>query len=254
MVLNAIIVDDELTAIKTLETIIKDYCPNVKIIAKTTSPVEAIELIKEKKPHLVFLDIDMPEMDGFQMLESIPEKNFEVIFITASNHHAINAFKVSAIDYILKPVNVPEVINAVNRVEKSYKTEKTDFTKYITLFENFESNLPEKIALPTSSGIEIVLPEDIIYVEAFNNYSTFHISDGRKIMVSKTIGYVESLIATDDFLRIHKTNIINMRHIESYNLSKSGGDITMKNGKKLVLSRRTKQNFIDKIENRIRKF
>lgn len=254
MKIRAIIVDDELNALNTLESILLEYCSNITIINQTTSPVTAIEIIKKEKPDLLFLDIDMPQMNGFQLLKSLPDKDFEVIFITASNHHAIEAFKVNAVDYILKPIDISEVIRAVSKVENNIKNAKLNQTKYIKLLNRLESNQAKKIAIPTSSGVELVDPDDIICVEASNNYSIFYIVNDRKIIVSKTLGDVEKFLSSDEFLRIHKASIINLKQIESYNLAKSGGDIAMKNGKKLVVSRRKKQEFVSKMENYFRKF
>lgn len=251
--IKTLIVDDEESAIKTIEAVLRDYCPNVDVIANTTSPVEAIKIIEEKKPHLVFLDIDMPEMDGFEMLENIQIKNFEVIFITAINHHALKAFKVSAVDYILKPINIPELIKAVSRVEKLVKAENFNNDKYNILLENIKSVLPKKIALPSADGAVLVLPDEIICIESSKNYSTFHLLDGREALISKTIGDVEALLQYEYFIRIHKMTIINLKHIIKYNIRRTGGEVIMRNAKKLFISRRKKKLFIDKFENHIKK-
>ncbi len=252
MNINALLVDDEQKALDTLDSLIQNHCPNVRVIAKLTSPEDGLKKINELKPDLIFLDIDMPGMDGFEMLDHIHDRNFEVIFVTGSNYFAIKAFKVNAIDYILKPVIVDELISAVEKVSQLIETKNFNLSRYDKLIESLKSNKPKKITIHTGEGIVCLLPEDIIHVEADQAYSYIHMTNENKLVVSKNIKEIESILDKSVFFRVHKSHIINLEHVKKYNVH-SGSFIEMTDGVKIIISRRNKKAFIERMESYINK-
>ncbi|MCK4662165.1 MAG: response regulator transcription factor [Bacteroidales bacterium] len=243
IILKTVIIDDEQDAVKAIELIVSEYCPNIKIVGKASSAAEGIKEITGKKPDLVFLDIEMPHMNGFQLLESISDKKFEVIFITAYNHYAIKAFKVCAIDYILKPINIVELVNSVNKVVQLYEKQIVRDDKYELLLKNLKFIQKKRIALPTGDGTEFIDAENIIKIEAEGSYSKVYFVDRKAILVSKNLKEIETIIDDISFFRPHKSYIINLSHVKKYNLQ-IGGEIELIDGTKVIISRRKRDDFI----------
>lgn len=241
--IKAVIIDDEQKAIKSIELIVKEYCPNVSIMGNASSANEGIQLIAETKPDLVFLDVEMPQGNGFEMLNRIPERNFDVIFITAYNHYAMKAIKFSAVDYILKPIDIYEFISAVNKIEE--KREKGhSTTDFEVLLNNIKADKPTRLAVPITEGIEFVDPQNIIYINADRSYSEIFLSNAKKMVVSKSLMDFQELLSDHSFFRIHKSHLINLEHVKKF-IRTDGGYVEMSNGERVMISRRKKDEFID---------
>lgn len=234
-------IDDEPVANESLELIIQEYLPDLEIIGKASSAHEARKIISENKPDLVFLDIEMPGEDGFDFLKSLPAIDFNLIFITAYNQYAIQAFKFSAVDYLLKPVKIPELINAVNRVREI--TQQKQLPDYRLLLENIQLSRHVKIALNTSESREYVNIGDIVHIEGDINYSKFYLIDKRVIMVSKTLKIFEDMLVGHGFYRTHKSSLVNLKHVKRI-LTRDGLSVEMSDGSHALLSRHTKEEFI----------
>jgi two-component system LytT family response regulator len=186
--LKTIVIDDEPNAVEFICSVIKEYCPQLELTGKAGDVTGGVQKINETKPDLVFLDVEMPNGTGFDLLTHFPEKDFEVIFITAFNHYAIQAIKFSAVDYILKPVNISEFIEAVNKVvQKRTNATYSGNDNLKVLLENLKSPSPSRLAIPTADGMEYLNPREIIRIEAERSYSWFFINGGRKILVSKNL-------------------------------------------------------------------
>jgi two-component system LytT family response regulator len=239
--MKVILVDDELVANESLELIIKEYLPEVEIIGTARSADEARKLITYHKPDLVFLDIEMPGEDGFDFLKSQNKIDFHIIFVTAYNQYAIEAFKFSAIDYLLKPVKIPELIDAVNRAKDIIKLRQ--IPDFRTLIENIQSQKPVKIVLNTTESREYVNIADIIHIEGDVNYSKFYLTEKRVIMVSKTLKVYEDMLSGHGFYRTHKSSLVNLKYVKRI-LTREGLSIEMTDGSLAMLSRHTKDEFI----------
>jgi len=243
--LKAVIIDDEADAVNSIELIINEYCNNVMVVGKAYSASEGKEVIISKDPDIVFLDIEMPRGNGFDMLEMIPNQNFQVIFITAYNNWAIKAFKYNAIDYILKPIDIDDFIKAVNKVEKNKSFNKNiDVDRYKELLSNISNKTLNKIAISTSEGIEYIEIEKIIRFEGDGSYSKVFIIGQTYILVSKNLKEFQELLEEKDFFRTHNSHLINLAFVKKY-VMKDGGHIEMKDNSIVPISRRKKEAFID---------
>lgn len=243
-ILRTVIVDDEQDAVSFIESIAKEYCPNIEIVGKAYSAIEGIEVITSEKPDLVFLDVEMPHGSGFDLLAGFPEKEFDVIFITAFNHYAIKAIKFSAVDYILKPINISEFIEAVKRVEGARKEKKNRNFNFNTLFENLQSAMPSKLAIPTSTGMEYLNTKEIIRIEADRSYSWFFMEGGQKFLVSRNLKEYQELLSDRNFFRTHNSHLINLEHVKKY-IRHEGGYIEMTDGSTVPISRGKKDLFLE---------
>jgi two-component system LytT family response regulator len=242
--LKTIIVDDEPDAVDFISSIIGEYCPSLEVVGKAHNVNEGVPCIKEKKPDLVFLDVEMPNGTGFDLLAHFPGKDFDVVFITAFNHYAIKAIKFSAVDYILKPININEFIEAVNRViqKRSAKSSQSNENLKI-LLENLKSPLPTRLAIPTAEGMEYLNPKDIIRIEADRSYSWFFITGNRKILVSKHLKEFQDLLSDRYFFRSHNSHLINLKYVRKY-IRREGGYIEMQDGAQIPISRNRKELFL----------
>ena len=243
-ILKTVIVDDEQDAVDFIESIAKEYCPNIEIVGRAHSAIEGIEVINKEKPDLVFLDVEMPHGSGFDLLAGFPEKDFDVIFITAFNHYAIRAIKFSAVDYILKPININEFIEAVKRVQKSRKEKSPRNINFNALFENLKTAQPSKLAIPTSSGMEYLVTNDIIRIEADRSYSWFYMDGGDKFLVSRNLKEYQELLSDRSFFRTHNSHLINLEHVKKY-IRHEGGYIEMTDGSNVPTSRGKKHLFLE---------
>ena len=241
--LKTIIVDDEIDAVKFIESIITEYCPKIEVVGKAHSARDGVKLINEKEPNLVFLDVEMPHGSGFDLLAQFPNKTFDVIFITAFNHYAIKAIKFSAIDYILKPINISEFIDAVKKVEAGQEQKKDRNFNFDTLLENLRSSMPSKLAIPTSDGMEYLNTNEIVRVEADRSYSWFFLNDGRKFLVSRNLKEYQELLSDRNFFRTHNSHLINLSFVKKF-IRQEGGYILMENESTVPISRGKKDLFL----------
>lgn len=241
MVIRAIIVDDEENNRENLNSLIQEYCKDVEVVGFADSVDTAFKLIKSQDPDLVFLDIKMPKKDGFKLLESLNEINFEVIIVTAYNQYAIKAIKFCAVDYLLKPIDIVELTNAVENVSRRIN-QKLENDRLRQLANFFNNNTPTKIGLASQQRVDYVEISEICRCESDDNYTHFFLNNGEKMTVSKTLKEFEELLVDYGFIRIHQSHLVNSSHIKSYQKS-DGGYITMNDDSVLPISR-TKRNEI----------
>jgi two-component system LytT family response regulator len=242
-VLKALLVDDELSSLQNLQYKILEYCPSVRVVAQTQNPEEAARLIQQFKPDVIFLDIEMPRMSGFKMLEQIPEVDFEVIFITAYNHYAINAIRICAFDYLVKPVSIEELQQTVERL--GFSTIKKNRERAELLKKNLSSpkSQDDNIALPANDGLEFIQIRQIIRIESSSNYSKVVLQNGHQLLVTRQLKDFEELLQDYRFYRVHHSHLINLNFIAKYTRG-DGGQITMRNGDVIDVSRRKKEVFL----------
>lgn len=237
--IKAIIVDDEPKSRDVLKTLLNRFCPEIEILAEAGSVVEAAQLVKVHNPELLFLDIEMPGGNGLTLLESGGTGNAEVIFVTSYAHYAIPALRLSAVDYLLKPIEVDDLRSAVNRVVER-KRDKAHSNLQV-LKENLgQGETMQKIAIPGMQDVRFVKVNDIIRIEGDSNYSFIYIDGGEKIHSSRTLGdYEELLTSHRNFFRVHKTHLVNLDHVVKL-IKTEGGYLEMKDGSQVEISRRRK--------------
>ena len=242
--LKTIIIDDEPNAVDFIYSIIGEYCPELEVIGTAHDVPEGVEKIQELNPDLVFLDVEMPNGTGFDLLTHFPEKSFDVVFITAFNHYAIKAIKFSAVDYILKPINISEFIEAVKKVILKRSDVSSHGDENIkALMENLKSATPSRLAIPTSDGMEYLNPKEILRIEADRSYSWFYLTGNRKILVSKHLKEFQELLGDRNFFRSHNSHLINLKFVRKY-VRKEGGYIEMQDGVQIPISRNKKDLFL----------
>ncbi len=247
MNISAIIIDDEQNARSNLRMMLEEYCSEVDIVAEAKSAAEARELIQIHQPNLLFLDINMPNEDGFELLDSIEDKNFSVIFITAHNQFALKALKSGALDYLEKPIDIDELIAAVAKIkiDLPVKNEVTDIKQLVDFFQHDISS--GTIAIPTLKGYEIIKTSEIVRLEADENYTKIFLSDGKKCVSSMSIARYEKVLNKNVFFRVHKSHIINTKH-HLKEFSRQDGNIAiMDNGTTIPISRRKLTEFVNAI-------
>ncbi len=240
--MKAIIIDDEQHCITTLTWALTQYCKDVQVVAAVNSAEEGIQVIMQHKPDVVFLDVEMPAMNGIQMLQRFDEISFDVIFTTAYDQYAIKAIKLNALDYLLKPVDKDELIMAVDKV----RARKTHISRRQIdgMQELHKTRIPNKIALSTLTGLHFINLDELIRVEGEGNYSNFMLKGNRKILLSKKLGDAEEMLkGNDQFFRVHKSHIINLRFVERY-IRGEGGEIIMEDGTSISLSKNKKEEFL----------
>ncbi len=244
--MKAIIIEDEAASRLTLRNYLKEYCPQVDLIAEADNIKIGAEIIKKHKPQLVFLDIEMPFGNAFDLLDQYDTIPFETIFVTAFSNYAIQAINLSSCSYLLKPVDIDELIEAVKKVEETI-TQQSTFKTANILMENLsiENKQLKKIVLPTMEGFDVIQLKDIIHCKANDNLTDFYLNNGRKKTVCKTLKFFEEALTDFDFLRVHKSHLININFVESYQKGKVG-DIKLTNGSTVPLSAKKKELFIKK--------
>ena len=238
--IKALLIDDEQRALNVLRLLILHHIPAIGKILLANGATEGIRLIKKEKPDLVFLDIQMPFMDGFELLQEVQgEHTFEVIFTTAYSEYAIRAIRSSAIDYLLKPIQVEDLIAAVSR----YQAQNRDQSEWQKLYQNLVHNLQHqeeqsehRLALPSQEGTFFLNIADIIRCEASSNYTLFFMKDKKKYVASKTLKEYESILQEHDFIRVHKSHLINKKQVKGI----LGDQLLMSDDSKVEISRRRK--------------
>lgn len=239
MRIKSIIVDDEKHGRENLAGILKQHCPEVDVLGDANSVESAISIIREHHPDLVFLDIEMPKANGFQLLEYFKDFNFEVIFVTAYGNYAIKAIRFSATDYILKPINYNELKTAVAKVAERIR-HKQENLRMKQLVYNLSQPGNPRIGLPTGDRIEFVEVNKIIRCQGEGNYSHIYFEENKHLLVAKTLVEFEDLLHEYSFVRVHKTHLVNLKHVIAY-LKPDGGILQLSNGDKVAVSRRRKE-------------
>jgi two-component system LytT family response regulator len=242
--LKALIIDDEAMACDMLEYLIEQNIDSITSIKKATNAVEGLQLIDSFFPDIIFLDIQMPFMNGFELLSKVSNQYFSVIFTTAYNKYAIQAIRFSALDYLLKPVDPEELAQAVERYLRQREEKRQVKEQYLNLLENLKNKEKKqfRLALSSSSGLRLVSPAEIMHCTGINNYTQFHLSDGTNIMVSKTIKEFEELLSDYGFIRTHKSHLVNMEYITGI---KNDNAVLLKNGQVVEVSRRRQHDVME---------
>ncbi len=246
--IKAIIVDDEAGSVRTMEELLSKYCHSVEIVGKAYDPEEAAEVIAVQKPQLVFLDIEMPFGNAFDLLDKIAPVDFEIIFVTAFNNYAIKAFRYAAADYLLKPINIEELKESVARIEQRLGEQQVN-ARIETLLENLqapENGAFRKISLPTTDGFRIEDIHNIMYLNAEGSYTFIFMKGGEKILVSKNLKEFEDILPESIFCRIHHSSIININYVKQYYKGR-GGEVVMEDGEVIMISTRKKADFFKMI-------
>jgi len=247
-IIKTLVIDDEDKLRKMLIDTLKRYCKDIEIVGEAENVTKGVEIIRQLSPDLVFLDINMPDGTGFDLLSQVKGIDFKLIFVTAYEEYAVKAIKFSALDYILKPIDFDEVILAVEKARNIINQEVYN-TKLDSLLTNIESPTKEnkKIALNTSSNIYIVNVADIIRCESDKNYTTFYLDTGKKLIVSRTIKEFDELLSGYDFFRSHKSHLVNIAYIKQYE-KRDGGYIVLKDDSTVPVSLRKKDQLIKLFE------
>lgn len=247
-IIRSIIVEDELNNQQNLLNILNEYCPSIEVIALCSSALDARLKIMELNPDLVFLDIEMPGGDGFSLLENLPELKFEVIFVTAFSNYAVKAIKFSALDYILKPIDTMELLKAIDKASIKIK-DKLDNKRMLNLLKNQHKEGHRKtLALPLSDKIEFIEVSNITRCQAEGNYTTFHLANGEKLLISKTLKEYDELLTPFDFLRVHQSHLISLNYVKSF-IKTDGGYISMKDGTSITISRQRREIVMNALRN-----
>lgn len=253
--IRTVIIDDEIKSRKLLKNLLNTYCNNVEIVGEADSVKRAINIVKEKNPDLVFLDIVLKNETGFDILQQIEPISFEIIFTTAHNEYAIKAIRVSALDYLLKPLNVDELIAAVEKVraklESKYDgTSNEPLLNFIENQKTLNKNV-HKIGVPTLDGLDFIQIEKIIYCKADGNYTHITLQD-KEILVTRTLKEFEELLSDYNFLRIHRSFLISLDHLTKYNrthrlpdVEGDGGSVTLSNDTEVPVSREKRKILLD---------
>jgi two-component system, LytTR family, response regulator len=249
MTLKSIIVDDETTSRNVLREYLRKYCPDVNVVAEADAVDTALPLIRQHQPDIVFLDVEMPRGNGFDLLEQLGEGiEFETVFVTAFDHYAIQALNYSAAYYLLKPVSIDDLIAAVDKIKKQREKNAASFHTSVILENIHAANAQQKkIVLPLIEGFEVVKIGDIISCTAKDNFTDFQFAHKPKMMICRTLKFYEELLAESGFLRVHKSHLINLEHVVKYHRGK-GGEITMTDGSIVPVSPQKKDAFMERFE------
>ncbi|RZL49196.1 MAG: response regulator transcription factor [Pedobacter sp.] len=239
--MNAILIDDEISNLENLLTLLEKHCPQVNIVATAQNVSDAVNVIEKHLPDLVFLDIQMGEQKGFDVLSLIPNRNFEVIFVTAYDQYGIQAVKFAALDYLLKPVDIDELINAVNKADQKLATQ-TQNSQIEFLLQQLKKpeNSASKIALQMQSETRYVALSEIIRCEADNTYTFFFLTNNERILVSKSLKEYADLLKPNGFLRTHQSHLVNPKYVKSW-LKEDGGILLLTSGEKIPVSKPNKE-------------
>lgn len=241
--LKVIIIDDEQDAREILNMMIQDFCSELEVAETCSDGKQGVKAILKHNPDIVFLDIDMPEMNGFQVLDCVKHLKLKTIFVTAHNEHAIRAFKYSAIDYLLKPLSPQDLIDAVNKARQVQFTDSLQqYDMLVSQMKN-EDQLPELIALPMADGLQVVNVTDIMYCKADRNYCHIFLGNKKKFLVSKQLKEFENILAPQGFFRVHHSALINLKYVAKY-VRGEGGHLIMQDEQIIEVSRQKKEELL----------
>jgi len=241
--LEAVIVDDEIKALQSLSWELTNFSDEINVVASFTDPFEALTYLEQNTPDCLFLDIEMPTMDGFQFIQKLQNKDFPVVITTAYNQYAIKALKNEAIDYLLKPIDTDDLKDTIVKIkkynDKSYTAERLE-----KILVNFNANpIHKKITFNTDGKLLFLESNEILYAESDGNYSTVYLTDGQKIVLTKKLKEVNEMLPSDSFFRIHNSYIINLTKIKEF--IKTDGYVVLQSNHKIPVSRQKKSDFLD---------
>ena len=240
--LKTILIDDEPDSIKLLELQLAQHCPQIEVAGNYTSSVKALAAMEKIQPDLIFLDIEMPVLNGFEFLESVVHQSFSVIFITAYNQYALKAFRFNAVDYLVKPIDANDLIEAVSKATRLIRPTPVQLSQ---MQKQMRGEPATRIAIPgQQGGITFIDLNDIVYCEASNNYSKLILSDTNRFLISKTLKDVQQVLEEEHFLRVHRQYIINLNHVKQFN--RNEGVLTMDNGDHIPVARDQKERLIER--------
>ncbi len=240
MKLTSIIVEDEETSREILKNYLKKYCPNVTVLGEAANIEEALVLIRNTNLDLVFLDVEMPYGNAFDLLEKVGDINFETIFVTAYNHYAIEALNAHASYYLMKPISIDELIKAVDYVTE-IKTKEDALQDEVLMAKTNSVN--GKITIPQQSGFEVIETASILYCKADDNYTEIYLNNNKKKLVSKTLKYFEEALTDSGFARVHKSYLVNVNEVVKYQKGK-GGSVVLSSGKEIMVSASRKSELL----------
>jgi len=247
--IRVILVEDEKNAMDALEIKLRENFSDVQVVATCNSGAAAIKQIETLKPELVFLDINLPDLDGFSILEKVQSNHFKIIFTTAYDEYAVKAFRYNALDYLLKPVGLSQLKEAIDRYRQQSDADSTIHQiKYFLQNINNTTHGINKLAIPTLRGLKFIDISSIIRLESENNYTIFYLNNQPKLVASKTLGDYEDLLDANQFVRIHQSHIINLACLKEY-LRVDGGTVVMTDGMELEISKRRKEHFKEMLNN-----
>lgn len=244
--LRALVVDDEIASIKSLEILLKQFCKQVEVVGTARSVEEALASTIKLKPNLIFLDIEMPSGTGFDFLEKSICCNFEIVFVTAHNNYAVQAFKYSAVDYLLKPVEISELIKAVEKVEEALKANINSRNKYNVLFENLKELIPQKLVVLIDGKYEYIDLREVLYLDLISAKLKVHMDDGSEIVIDDQLVAIESQLYERGFFRIHKDYLLNSFKAKKI-LKSNSNYVELINGTQLPLNPLKRDELIAKI-------
>lgn len=242
--IKAILVDDEKSCTDVLHWQLETYCPAVKVLCECNSPEDAIEKINTLQPDIVFLDIEMPGMNAFEMLNILKPVSFEVIFTTAYNQFAVQAFKEKAVDYLLKPIERGDLMAAVGKVMKMERSQSSKKIEELLMLFKEQMKINKKVALPTNEGISFLSVDEIVRVESDSNYSYVFLQHGEKVCITKTLKQVEESLEGQPFYRVHQSHLVNLNHIIKY-IKDDGGYLVMSDKTNITVARQRKDGFME---------
>ena len=241
--LEAVIVDDEAKALESLSWELTNLSDEVKIIASFTDAHKALSFLESNTPDCLFLDIEMPVMDGFQFIRNLKNKNFPVVITTAYNQYALKALKNEAIDYLLKPIDSDDLHETITKIKK-YNSKNITAEKLEHILLNFNSkSLSKRITINTDGKLLFLESDEILYAESDGNYSTIYLADGQKLVLTKKLKEVNQMLPSEDFFRVHNSFVVNLGHIKEF--LKTDGYVVLKSGQKIPVSRQKKSDFLD---------
>ncbi|WP_293300939.1 LytTR family DNA-binding domain-containing protein [Pedobacter sp. UBA4863] len=239
--MKAILIDDEISNLENIRILLEKHCPQVDIVATAQNVADAVNAIEKHLPDLIFLDIQMGEQTGFDVLKALPQRNFEVIFVTAYDHYGIQAVKFAALDYLLKPVDIDELKTAINKAEQKLAAQ-TQTAQIDFLLQQIKTPQPtvSKIALPMQSEIRYIALSEIMRCEADNTYTFFFLTNNEKLLVSKSLKEYADLLKPNGFLRTHQSHLVNPKFVKSW-LKEDGGVLLLNSGEKIPVSKPNKE-------------
>jgi two-component system, LytTR family, response regulator len=243
--IKAIIIDDEKNGAEVLQILLTQNCPNIDIISVNYTPETGIKNILDLKPDLIFLDIEMPTATGFDVIAATKEIDYEIIFTTAYEHYAIKALKANAVDYLLKPIDVDELIKAVETAKRKIESKQSqDYQHHLSILLEKLSITSKKVAIPSSDGVMLVASDEISHLASDSNYTNVYLKTGKKMMISKTLKSMEEQLKHLHFIRVHSAHLVNVNEIDRY-IRGDGGHVILKDNTSIPVSRSHKQDLLN---------